>query len=289
MDLDKLFEHLTEDTELNYIVESFEPTKPSGKITSKTTKKAGVQGSETPRLIKQFKTQKGNDVKVVFDKDLGGEKDWTVIFYVNDTLSDNAKSEVDPEILKGVLWIMLDWAKKGKVNTYEFSAWKGEGDTKIVKNMNIEKPIEELLNWVNEKEKIVKNYEVTYKPYSNNVKKILKKKGRSEEYINKGQPSLNKENILKAFSDIKEDPESPINRMNFRDSVQGDIKTYEFLGKSPIEKLDNAIRSHSDSGVPINKNRRKSLYNKLIKRYLSDVFNVSTHGDSFTLKYIGSK
>jgi hypothetical protein len=285
--LDKFLMSICEDEEITLLVEAFEPQKPSGKIVASRAKKAGVQGSETQRVIKRFKTQKGNDVKVVLDKDLGTNEDFTVIFYVNDTLADDAKTGNDPEILRGVLWILRDWAKKGKVNTYEFSAWKGEGDRKRVSNLDTDRTFQKLLPWLDEAEKKIKNYEVKYTPWSDHMKKYIKKnRDWSDERIAQGQPDVKKDEFLKLLDSVRENPEDMGVLSDLNSAVRNTIKVYEYLGKP--KELDEhifAVRSHSPGGIISDTNRRQRVYEKLMKKHMSDMFIIKQDGSNFTLRY----
>ena len=78
------------------------------------------------------------------------EKLVSIVFYVNDTLYDKASTDNknvanDFDILSGVLYVIILYLQKSKINHAKFEAYSGEGDTKTVRNLPTEKIIATIL------------------------------------------------------------------------------------------------------------------------------------------------
>ena len=287
--------------------EYIEPKYPSG-VKSTSFKKAGVQGSERKVNQYQFKTTSGNDVKVHIKREVeDGLQVGNVIFYVNDTLDDKSSTssgvDTDVEILNGVLGIMKKAVDRLKLDKVTFEAWRGEGDTKRVKGLRVEGYIESFRERVGEfKRKIEKveperleptshdrefakkfNREVRVK-WEFNKEAVLGLLEKLEEYLslfNTMAPSGgNGKYVMSSIKGMWESFDLWLRSGSNRAGLEKYVELGEFLAS--FKDIVKRVMSNTGEGHIKQRNRRKSLYKKLVGRYFGD-WSVDVWGDSFEL------
>jgi hypothetical protein len=236
-----------------------------------------------------FITSKGNEVKVMFKKN--GDNNFTLVFYVNDKLADDApKTGLDKEILSGVIYVIREFAKHNKINEIDFSAFSGEGDRKVLKNIDIKPPLKKMNDKLKELESIVRDYEVKFSPMSPKVKEILTRQGKK---VSDNVPDLKKDEVLETINTLKklEGSEKDLSKLHDADrELSFTLKVlkdkHEDLIDDVAESIRNVIRaidSHQEGGTIVRKNKRDSVYKKLIDRSLKDLFSVKKQSGTFVL------
>ena len=260
------------------LTELYDPVIPSNVKYSIVTK-SGVQGSVKKISQYSFKTSQGNDVKVHFS--LNNEKTSAdVVFYVNNTLYDNSSGEYDPEILSSVLGIVRKVANQRKLSELTFTAFSGPGDTKNVKNIpfNTEKFLQSLSKTKHE----IENHEVKMLPPSSISIKIAQSYGVEP----KSRPEFNKEELLSLLEKLSVtnftiDSIHPIQELENLNLGKIISSWDNFLNE--LDQLKKHILSKTEQGLSVTKNRRKSIYSRLIDRFFSSEWNVEKQYDHFTL------
>lgn len=269
----------------NELNESVEPQQPSSKITKSTVIKNKGTHRQKPITQYQFTTKNGNNVKVQLSKT---DDSADIVFYVNDTLNDGSSGERDPEILNGVLYLMKILPKRANLNTLTFSAWSGNGDNKILKNIPIKEPKEQFLKSFEKFIESFKKFTPTPIPHSQFRIDLAKKFDKPLIQLY----DLNKERISKILNDLNEYSKTDDTQVY---GLIGDLHVFSSNNKI-IETLDGygelikngykyaeAILSNTESGVPKNTNRRQSLYSKIINKFFKSDWNIEQSGSSFTM------
>lgn len=270
-----------------FLKEYYDPRKPSSSIkTTTTVKNSGTNLAQSMRQT-VFTTAKGNKVRVLITPE--GEGSHSVIFYVNDTLYDSSSqtedSKIDNEIIPGVLYVMKLFIKKNSdnINEITFSAFKGDKDTKIVRNLDIKKA---LVNMERHLEMLMRELNAhvpVYHEPSENLKKIMAKKGQVPRRI----PDIDVEPIKLKIHSIKDNPFiEDIKDIGYFLTSRADItKTFPSakLASKAVIDYANALKSHTKDGTEITQNRRAKIYDRLVNRHFSDVFDIHKDGDEFTL------
>ena len=288
-------------TESIPMMEFLEPKKPKT-IKSSILKKSGVQGSIINYNVRQFNTSSGNNVKVRFQNKLTdtGEKSTDIVFFVNDTTYDNASTndkdiDNDFEILSGVMYIILKYLDNNKINHVSFEAASGSGDNKLKFNLPVNKTITNLLSAINNFESMLKRFIITPEM----LKKERDRQHALYNKLNKPIPEkvvvIYKEELLSAIKQLKqfihnlkpnEDSYSKFNDIINKiqkykvrvDNFQEYITLMDYL-----TDLGNQLKSYTQYGVQINKNRRLSIYTKLLDKYFSNKWDIKNHGNTFEL------
>ena len=283
--------------------EGIEPRKPLGKLVKKkVVKNRGMINQKSLDQI-EFDTTDGNNVKVQFQiRDGIGD----VVFYVNDTLDDlggRKDGSVDPEILSGVLWVVDVYADKLGLQGITFSAWAGKGDTKVVRGLDVSKPLEMAKKAVSDYLNDVKAYKANIIPPSERRIALAKKLGREPAVVydvNVGKLSGILEEMLEDLEN-----ESIVRTHFFEEEIHlsrdvGGGLTDNLLDMNPYTKLEDLIpgaldtlsvvrkynvakMSHTEDGASVTRNRRQDLYKRLMDKFFSDKWSVSQERDSFTL------
>lgn len=268
--------------EFGIISELYEPRYPTGVKHSIHTK-PGAQGSAIKRNQYAFTTSKGNVVKVLFKVE---DDSADVIFYVNDTLDDDASGGTDPEILSGVLGVVDKVADRRKFNTLTFEAWRGQGDTKKVTGLKedreaFEKAARPVLAWTeaNEPEMLPPteaqiamarkfDREATPRPswQKDAVDKAL---GHLMAYYNDGSPLF-----ATVVYELENEP--------IYGRLGKIIPGWDVLLKE-ARKVADARMSNTESGLTVRRNRRGSVYDRLLQRFMADKWNIEKSWDSYTL------
>lgn len=276
------------------LLEIITPKKPLSVKSSQFTK-SGVQGTKELVKQRQFKTSKGNDVKVHFhpSKNSEGKRNVDVVFYVNNTTYDDSstqdgKIQNDFEILSGVLYLTKSFVNRGKYDSISFLAQSGDGDQKRVKGMNTE-PIKQRLEGV---AKEFRKEVASYIPTKEEKDLAIKRSKDILRKFNKTIPPtvIYKTELLDALDlipDFLKDDNLELG-YKIRAKLQKYDKTVEKFDsyknlQDILNRLLEAYDSHSGDGVLIHRNRRASLYNKLVNRYFSNEWSIKQDGDMFNL------
>lgn len=278
---------------IHALLEIVSPKKPDA-VKRGIYKKPGVQGSVSHVRTREFTTSKGNHVRVLFDvqPDEGGSI-VDINFYVNDTHYDDSstaggKHRNDFEILSGVLYLTRSFVDKGKYDRIKFTAQKGSGDSKTVFGLDLDKHkaqyVEALRTLFNE----IQNYEPSQREIELSQKRaedIRRKFGKevSAEVIftSKLVPVIEK--LLSSISSLSQEEFHTLHEQIRRwDKTINQWKSYQEVIDRGI-RLKDAFESHSESGVTINRNRRASLYMKLMKKYFPDWEVSELYGDIYEL------
>lgn len=247
-----------------------------------------------------FITSLGNKVDLLF-KHIGNN-DYQITFYVNGKLTDDVErnedsSNRDPEILSGVFYLIKDRTKKMKINNIRFSAHKGKKDTKVVKNKNLTNNITNLKNAIFKLKDFISSYipkNINHSPsmqlFATQNNRTLRKTDLTEEQrndvlsncdklsliINNLQSNSSCLNQISPIILIKNEIISIINYMKLENE-----SLYYF--ETAVDLLIKDIQSYREEGVEMQRNRREAVYEKLIKRHLSDEWNYKLSNTSFYL------
>lgn len=266
-----------------WLNEVAEPVKPINKIHRRNITKNGGTWQEKKVLEFKFRTNIGNEVKVHFDKIEDGFYD--VMFYVNDTQHDDASQNNenrDAEILGNVLWIIKNKSDLLGIQKLKFQAQTGEGDTKIVKNLDVNKYKNYALQLLSNLASSINSYQV--KMIQPNVD-LWKKLNRP---IPPDRPDVDKalfNKIIVQFENLIQSNQSIQDLLNntyhkFEELNKFGIDTTEFL--KTIKNLSNAIESNTPWGWRRTINRRAVLWEKLMTRYFPD-WTLKKDGNFFEL------
>jgi hypothetical protein len=269
-----------------YLIESLEPSRPIGKVKHTTfIKNTGTMLAKKIHNY-NFTTSKGNKVDVQFRVDGEGVED--VVFYVNGRLSDDAKQgERDTEILSGVIYILLQRVKKANIHTLTLEAWKGEGDTKYIKGIDEGTLKDDLLNKLEDLKNRILNHKPMDKTPSDTLVNLYQR-------MNKPMPEVNKLNdrfLINIGRHIEQlNNGYPITKMGIEDDlhwliIEGVLSKEEALGIISIAGgYEKAWRSnHDEVGYPVEKNRRQSIYKRIIDKYFSNGWDIEQVRNHFTL------
>jgi hypothetical protein len=265
--------------------EIVEPIKTTAKRRN-IIKNAGTMRA-TPVIEYQFRTSLGNLVKLHFRLKDESPLTYDVSFYVNDTQYDDASrtdgNNRDPEILGKVLYLIRSKADLLKAEEIHFLAQKGEGDVKVVRNLNIEEYKPNALQQLNLLKQWLQRYEV--KMIEPNKEVYLKLR----RPIPPARPDIDVERWVRVIDEcmalVIKGQTLDMNNLEGSMYTQSIATNYP-QHKALIEALrnyTNAILSNTDSGFHKRKNRRASLYSKLLNRYFSD-WDIEQSNDSFVMK-----
>jgi hypothetical protein len=191
--------------------------------------------------------------------------------------------------LNGVLWIVKNKLSDAKV--LEFDAWnKGEGDSKIIKGLDVNKPLRELDYYMVDIEDQLKDIEPIEIPPTERRIELSKKFGTQLKKLY----DIDKEQILVLFTNLRKAIADKDLVQTFQiistlshlidgnPSLKNRIKHIDDLYNS-LGKYRDALVSHTETGLIKNKNRRAGLYAKIVQRYFSNEYDVEIYGDHFTL------
>lgn len=283
------------ETIVRMFCEDITPTKPSGKVSMKriTKNKGTMKAHEIIQY--EFNTKSGNNVKVQLSPKYDNSYD--VVFYVNDTLDDASSTkggnQRDIEILNGVLYVVKEVSKRLKAKELTFSAYSGKGDVKNYKNLDVSKPKQKLIQSFQNVKSKLEQYEPVEIPPSELRLKLSKDTGKPLNTLY----DLDKEKYLNVINDLENhiDDKDYFIEMSHKltDMISFDRSSRKvFTTKidpndelsSNITKYSRSLISNSEGGININKNRRSSLYDRLMNKYFSDEWDVSKIRDDFVLK-----
>jgi hypothetical protein len=268
------------------LVEFLDPKKPTN-IKTKRQKKLGVQGSHSLVIIKEFNTSHGNNVKVCFQKieDPFEDEDfqYTVYFYVNDTMHD--RDDRDPQIFPMVLYVIKSFIERNKVTGFKFIAISSTNDEKTVRGMDEEKF----------KREYFKKLQVLVDYMKANPKKEIEPSQKQIDLykkVNRPLPKFyniqNYDKIVDALKNLLANKDNNQYIYSNGYSIVGyfnpTIENSKMLNdiSDAHSNFVNSMKSNTEDGVQIKKNRRAVVYKKLIDKFLSD-WDVNIDGDHFQL------
>ena len=252
---------------INEIVEPFRPkAKKSNIVINPGTNTA------TPAMQWRWVTKQGNDVKVQF---VAKSNDaYQVIFYVNDTLEEDGKAKRDPEILPGVMHIISDRAEKIGAKELSFRGYVSHGDHKEVKNLSLDRNIPAILFELDKFYQMVSSHTVEMIPPSQRTIDLFAKLNRG---VPSPKPSLPKQQLLDWIETVKSNLKQRIENHYQESIIQkalNDLLSMNFDLNYDMSNLITllkkqilAIKSNTEEGTSITKNRRNSIYRKLLKKY----------------------
>ena len=266
--------------------ESLEPKRPLGAVKHTTFIKNN--GTMLAKKVHNYNfiTTKGN--KVDLQCKINGKDEEDVVFYVNGKLSDDAKQgERDIEILSGVIYILLQRVKKANINTITIEAWKGEGDTKYIKGIDEGTLKLDLLNKFEDLKNRILNHKPENKEPSQTLINVYNR-------MNKQLPTKDKLpdrfliNIQRHIQQLNNG--YPLTKMTVEDDlhwliIDGVLTKEEGINIIDItNRYEKAWRSNHDQlGYPEEKNRRQSIYKRLLDKYFSAGWNIEQVRNHFTL------
>lgn len=252
------------------------------------------KGTNTAREIREYKwnTRLGNEVKLqYFPKDGGPDNtSYDIRFYVNDTLFDNASqkegSARDPEILLAIFGIL---AKNPiKATTITFTAFDSENDVKVIRNMPIEKPKEMVLKEIGSLENIIKMHiEKMVNPSKERIDLFTKlgrpvpgpsldfDKNKWLGWINSLRQSIMQNSLLDDYIDKIYVSAKELSVINYNNENLIEL----------MKQFNYAAKSMTESGWLRRRNRRESVYEKLIKKHLPN-WNMTKNGNYFKLDLV---
>ena len=232
-----------------------EPSQPKGEVTTLNHKQSGYEYTS-----RKFVTSLGHDIKVTF-KWLGADS-VDAMFSVDGSIDDR-EGPKDPELLPGVLWVLLQFLNENHINYCTFFAMPGKGDRKIKYNLSTDK--------------LLKNI--------NTFSTTLLQKIDTFEYKDDVHPTF-----LNTLSKM-----STLDSSVSIDEVNTIIRIYRGYGSDVEEfpehakleelliKLLQALKSHSPQGVEIIRNRRAELYTKMVEHYFANDWDIDIIGMNFGL------
>ena len=207
-----------------------------------------------------YTTSLNNRVDIYFNNE---DYDTTTIsFQVNNRYDSNATQRKDKEILPGVLYEILYYLKsRPSIKHCSFDAYHDDRDKKQLHNIPLGPSVHEAKLVIS---KILKSKSVNFFN-ENDVNKL-------NDYINSPIENDNAEIAKTApvYEIIKyyvADPDKP--------------HAAELISK--LVELNTNIDSHKPDGVEVTKNRRKSLYTKMVEHYFSREWDVTITNNSFDL------
>jgi hypothetical protein len=272
-----------------WINEIVDVAKPSGVRKSNIIKDKGTNVA-SPSTQFKWTTKLGNVVKLHFDHK--GNDSYRIIFYVNDTLFDDAAKSNngrDPEILSGIFYLLKDRADRIGAQELNFTGHKSDGDTKIVRDINPDKYKANILFHLSQFDQVVSQHQVQMIPPSETKINLWKKLKR--DYPPNSLPDFNQRIYQNSIERIN----SALKNNERVSSLIDGLKTGEGTGDfnvigydikpliASLSNYDNAIASNSPEGWRKTRNRRTSIYTKLLHRHMSSDWNIEIRGDSFEL------
>jgi hypothetical protein len=283
---------------IEILLEIISPRKPNEVKSSRGTI-SGVQGSVQPIVKKEFTKSKGNAVSVRFKPSVeDGMKGADVSFFVNGTMDDSASADGkdtdnDFEILSGVLHIGMQYIDKARLNRVTFTARAGEKDSKRVHNLPIDKSVANLKNTAQKfKQELiefqpnpeeVEKYKEYLKGFAQKFK-LSPEQMAEKKYIYKEELiGLVNEILNNKFDKVDENELNKyISYVNIYTRVVTKWKSFNEFQQA-IYGLAKVGESHQDGGTLVSRNRRESIYKRMINKYFSKDWNIDHQGTMFTM------
>jgi len=269
-------------------LEFIDPVKPKG------VRKSSIvlnPGTNTARPVTQFswKTSLGNVVKLHFQHT--GPDEYTVIFYVNNTLFDDAPKNTvdgrDSEILPTVIHLLKTKADAINAKKLDFRAYKSENDSKVVRNLDDKTIVSDTLMHLDQLKNIISSHQIKMIPPSQQRIDLFRKLNRPDPIP---QPDINQKRWLNWIDNVKESIknqqpfvlESALTELHSGTELDSIGYNSEKLISS-LRELINVFKSRTPEGFIKVKNRRAEIYKKLMDRHMTDKWNVEIKGDYFYL------
>lgn len=260
--------------------ESLDLIKPFNVKYNKYIKNAGTNTAHM-ELKYEFTTSLNNNVKLIFNPKHKGEYD--IKFYVNDNLNPTSKVR-DIEILGGVFYLILKAITKLNITTFTFEAYKDDGDVKTIRNLKQNNVNTNLLNILKKLQNIVNNFNLDNLDFDNDSKIFFNK-------FNKPLPDKHEYYIQRLSKNISNiiDSVEKLESINLRNilfelsklsKIGFDYDTTELIQYT--KEYNKIIDSNSESGYKQENNRRETIYNKFIDKYLKS-WKVTNFGNFYTV------
>jgi hypothetical protein len=281
-------------------LEVMEPFSPKGVRTRRYVKDQDTIKAQ-PLVQFQWKTRLGNVVKVQFEEK--GDETYNVVFYVNDTLYDDASkvdgSRRDAEILPGVFDIAHKKADQLAIQKLTFKAHQSEGDTKIVKGVEEAPRVQVAIKELSRFEAVLRSHRPQMVPPSASKLALFQK-------LNKPMPQPEADFDAKPWLNLAANVQAIIGNPSQQNGgyalipLIDSLKTTSYMGKfgligydassliARLEDVANAQMSNSQSGWRRTENRRAAIYTKLVQKYFGDGWTISIRGDRFEITRNGS-
>lgn len=248
-------------------------------IKSKTVTKSGVQGATYKVHQRQFETQSGNDVKVMFEN--RGDGIFEVYFYVNDTMKD--RSTRDPEILPFVLYIIKHFSNRKVVRELTFRAIDSVNDTKLVTGMDMGAGIKALHNTM---EKLVKYL-------NDHPKREVEPTQKQIALYSKIGRELPVMYNMANYDEVMADANKILSSSEYEDIVEPMYRLDQVYHKiTDNQKLNDEIKDQmaqyrtvyqsNQGGVRKTRNRRRVVYSKIVRRLFNE-WHIEESGNRFRL------
>lgn len=270
-------------------LEAIEPKRPSGVRKSNIVKDKGTNVAK-PSTQYQWKTKLGNNVKLHFDHE--GDDTYRVVFYVNNTLHDDAPNNTDngrdTEILPGVFWLLKDRADRLGAKRLNFRGESSDKDTKIVRGLDPEKFKPRALAELQNFEAIVMGHQVQMIPPTQRKIDLWQKLNRGDP---QPTPDFRKDGWVRWIAQAKEaivnnDSENKIVDGLLTGQGIGDFNPIGFDPTNLISALSdffNAVKSNTESGWTRKRNRRTAIYTRLVQKHMAEDWDIEISGDWFYL------
>ena len=283
---------------IEILLEIISPRKPNEVKASRGTV-SGVQGSVHSIIKRDFTTSKGNAVSVRFKPSTeDGMKGADVSFFVNGTMDDSASTDGkdtdnDFEILSGVLHIGMQYVDKAKLNRVTFTAHTGKKDSKRVHNLPIDKAVANLKNTALKFKQELINFKpnpAEIEKYNEYLRGFAQKFKLSPEQMAE-KKYIYKEELIGLVDEILNNKfekvdENEINKyisyVNRYTKVVAQWKSFNEFQQAVYE-LAKVGESHQEGGAFVNRNRRESIYKRMVEKYFSKDWNIDHQGTMFTM------
>jgi hypothetical protein len=271
-------------------LEIVEPVKPVGVRRTNIVKD---KGTNVANAAIQFKwtTKLGNVVKLHFDHD-GQENAYRVVFYVNDTLYDDAAKNLqngrDSEILSGIFYLLTSKADKIGAEQLSFRGQKSDGDTRTVRNVDPDKYKMKAMIELRKFAQEVQQHQVQMVPPSETKINLWQKLNRGDP---QPMPDFRKDIWTKWVANVNSAIEGTgqlsdlVNQLKTGIGVGDFTILYNNLDPliNALTNLSNAFISNSPEGWKKTKNRRTAIYTKLVQRHMANEWDIKINGDWFYL------
>lgn len=249
-------------------------------------------GTNTARPATRFKwkTSLGNVIDLHFQH--GQDGSYTVVFYVNGTLFDDAPKNTvnnrDSEILPTVMHTIRDKADALNAQELTFRAAKSDNDQKIIRNLPIKNLSVNAIDLLQQLKQKVSTHEVRMVPPPQSRIDLYLKLKRPPPIA---RPDIDQSRWMKWANLIQSLIEKQESFGNLTTIKGAGLEPNELqsIGFDPtqlvqiLKELDQVFKSMTPEGLLRNKNRRAVIYDKLMQRYMSDKWNISRTNDYFEL------
>ena len=275
--------------------ETVELLKPRGKVSKSSIILNKSTNIASEAIQFKWKTKFGNVVKLLFKKK--SEDEYEVLFYVNDSLIDNSSetenNKRDPEILSTVMYLLKRKSDEIGAKSLTFNAFASKNDIKVLRNLDLKDLPNIISSEIASIKDIIEDYSVEMIPPSQELINLSIKFNKPTP---QPRPDVNKEQLISLLDKIliAIEDKNLIHLEDYIEMLQKDtfsnFKLFPIaLGYNPvplIEKiieLRNIFKSMTPEGFSKNKNRRASIYNRLMNAYMSQNWNIEVRGNYFHL------